>query len=206
METDWSVCVASASPNEKRCPSVEHTLQSVSKPVTYALGLAREGQEYMEEWIDCEPAGRPFNTQDLDPITQRPFNASVNTGAIMAAGVFASGCSPEAHWRQVVEQVRATWFELCGNDLPVGFSEETFVSEKETAYNNFAIAYNLKGRKGLPRDVDLHKMLSVYLGCCSIEITSEALAVAAATLANGGVCPVTERMVLPQWCVPRRPG
>jgi glutaminase len=35
------------------------------------------------------------------------------------------------------------------------------------------------------------------LACCSIEITTEALAVAAATLANGGVCPITGKEVFP---------
>lgn len=174
-----------------------YTLQSVSKPVTYNMGLEKEGREFMEEWIDVEPAGRPFNTQDLDPLTQRPFNASVNSGAIMACGVLASGFPESYSWREVVDQVRAKWFELCGNDLTVGFSEETFESEKETAYNNFAIAYNLKGRCGLPRNVDLHKMIDVYLGCCSIEISTEALSVAAATLANGGVCPITGKEIFP---------
>jgi glutaminase len=175
---------------------VKHTLQSVSKPVTYALALAKEGEAFMNEWIGAEPAGRPFNTQDLDPATNRPFNSSINTGAIMAAGVFASRF-PDCTWREIVDKVQKTWYELCGNDLPVGFSNETFESEKETAFNNFAIAYNLKGKSGLPRNVDLHKMLDVYLGCCSIEITTEALAVAAATLANGGVCPITGKEVFP---------
>lgn len=174
-----------------------YTLQSVSKPVTYALCLAKEGHEFMEEWIDVEPAGRPFNTQDLDPATHRPFNASVNSGAIMAAGVFASGLPERYSWREIVDQVRAKWFDLCGSDLSVGFSQETYESEKATAYNNWAIAFNLKGRRGLPRDVDLQKMLEVYLGCCSIEITTEALSVAAATLANGGVCPITGKEVFP---------
>jgi glutaminase len=177
--------------------TVKHSLQSVSKPVTYAMALAREGEEFMEQWIDVEPAGRPFNTQDLDPMTQRPFNASVNSGAIMAAGVVASGFPPETTWREIVDQVRAKWTELCGDDMDVGFSDETFVSEKATAYNNFAIAYNLKGRRGLPRNVDLHTMLDVYLGCCSIEITTEALSVVAATLANGGICPITDKEVFP---------
>lgn len=175
---------------------VKHTMQSVSKPVTYALTLAKEGEQFMSEWIGVEPAGRPFNTQDLDPATNRPFNASINSGAIMAAGVFASRF-PDCTWREIVDKVRNTWYELCGNDLPVGLSNETFESEKETAFNNYAIAYNLKGRANLPRDVDLHKMLDVYLGCCSIEITTEALAVAAATLANGGVCPITGMEVFP---------
>jgi glutaminase len=172
------------------------TLQSVSKPVTYGQALAREGHAYMEQWIGVEPAGRPFNTQDLDPVTNCPFNSSVNTGAIMAAGVLASGY-PGYSWKEIVDKVRATWYDLSGNDLDVGFSRETFNSEKETAYNNFAIAYNLKGRRGLPRNVDLHTMLDVYLGCCSIEMTTEGLAVAAATLANGGVCPITRKEVFP---------
>lgn len=177
--------------------SVKHSLQSVSKPVTYAMGLSKEGHEYVEEWIDVEPAGRPFNTQDLEPDTNRPFNASVNTGAIMAAGILASSFPDDFTWREVVDQVRGTWYDLCGNDQEIGFSQETFESEKATAYNNYAIAYNLKGRKGLPRDVDLHKMLDVYLGCCSIELNTESLSVAAATLANGGVCPITGKEVFP---------
>lgn len=177
--------------------NVKHSLQSVCKPVTYAIALDKEGEEFMEEWIDVEPAGRPFNTQDLDPVTHRPFNASVNSGAIMAAGAVASGFPTETTWHEIVDQVRAKWTELCGNDMDVGFSQETYESEKETAYNNYAIAYNLKGRRGLPRDVDLHKMLDVYLGCCSIEITTEALSVVAATLANGGICPITDKEVFP---------
>jgi glutaminase len=176
--------------------TVKFSLQSVSKPVTYAIGLATEGHAFMEEWIDMEPAGRPFNTQDLDPLTQRPFNASLNSGAIMAAGVVASGFPTETNWLDIVNHVRDKWKELCGHE-DVGFSMETFESEKCTAYNNFAIAYNLKGRRGLPRDVDLHKMLDVYLGCCSIEITTEALSVVAATLANGGICPITDKEIFP---------
>jgi hypothetical protein len=96
-----------------------------------------------------------------------------------------------------VENIRDKWYTLSGEDVDVGFSEETFTSEKETAYNNIAIAYNLKGRRGLPRDVDVQMMLDVYLGCCSIEMCTEALSVAAATFANGGVCPITGKEVFP---------
>ena len=77
------------------------------------------------------------------------------------------------------------------------FSQQTLLSERETAYNNYAIAYLLQGSKGLPRQVDLHKMLDLYLSCCSIEMTANMLSVAAATLANGGVCPITGMEILP---------
>ena len=88
------------------------------------------------------------------------------------------------------------WSGLCGESAPVKYSEETMLSERETADNNFAIAYLLKGRKGLPGGVDLHKMVDVYLSCCSIEMTANMLSIAAATLANGGVCPTTGRQIL----------
>ena len=171
------------------------SLQSVSKPVTYAMCLEADGYDFVDEWIGVEPAGRPFNTQDLDS-NNCPFNSSVNSGAIMACGIFASQF-PTLTWKEIVDKVRMKWNDLSGRDIPTGFSQETFDSEKNTAYNNFAIAYNLKGRRGLPRDVNLLKMLDVYLGCCSIEISCEALAIAAATLANGGICPITATEVFP---------
>lgn len=88
------------------------------------------------------------------------------------------------------------WERLSGATDPVRFSEETMRSEWDTADNNFAIAYLLRGRMGLPRGVDLHAMMEVYLSCCSIEMTARMLSVAAATLANGGVCPISGEQVL----------
>jgi glutaminase len=62
----------------------------VSKPVTAALCLAEEGAAFVEEWVGCEPAKRPFNSQDLMPETNIPYNASMDSGAIMSAGMYAS--------------------------------------------------------------------------------------------------------------------
>jgi tellurite resistance protein len=39
-------------------------------------------------------------------------------------------------------------------------------------------------------------MMDVYLSCCSIEMNAQMLSIAAATLANGGVCPITGQQVL----------
>lgn len=194
----WGLSICSIDGQRFSIGDTDHvfTIQSCSKPVTYALCLQHEGADETEKWIGCEPSGRPFNSQDLQTDTNTPFNASCNAGAIMAAGLFASRYSEET-WLEVVDKIRETWYDLCGQDSKIGFSQETFDSEKATAYNNFAIAYNLKGRKGLPRNVDLLKMLDVYLGCCSIEMNTEALAVAAATFANGGVCPITRKEVFP---------
>ena len=59
----------------------------------------------------------------------------------MAAGVLASGYESEKNisWRDIVDDIRDKWTELCGHDMEAGFSNETYESEKATAYNNFAI-------------------------------------------------------------------
>ena len=215
-----SVCSIDGQRYNRGDASTYFTLQSASKPITYAIGMTHEGEDYMARYIDVEPAGRPFNTQDLDPNTHRPFNASVNSGAIMAAGILASRykttntctnsssssnsaknipttntttdydnsatpsssttTTPVATWRNIVDDIRKTWSELAGYSATtttftggtdtapsstssadddttwkhhIKFSEETYRSEKDTAYNNFAIGkfhkYSLCGRRSI---------------------------------------------------------
>jgi len=192
----WGVAVCSVDGQRLVIGDVDiyHSIQSVSKPLTYAHALATEGVSFTHQYVGMEPSGRPFNALDLLP-DQRPFNPCVNAGAIMVAGLVASA-SPELDHRQITQKLMDLWSRLCGEIAEVRFSEETMLSERATADNNFAIAYLLRGRMGLPRGVDLHKMMDVYLSCCSIEMTARMLSVAAATLANGGVCPINGEQVL----------
>ncbi|MFQ6538159.1 MULTISPECIES: glutaminase A [Aphanothece] len=193
----WGVAFCTVDGQRMRLGDVDvfHSIQSVSKPLNYAYALLREGSEFTHRFVGTEPSGRPFNALDLLP-DMRPFNPCVNAGAIMTAGIIASG-SPDREAREITGDVMNLWSRMCGGIDEVRFSEETMLSERATAHTNYAIAYLLQGRTGLPRDVSLHTMLDLYLSCCSIEMTSEMLAIAAATLANGGVCPITGEEVLP---------
>jgi glutaminase len=192
----WGVALCSVDGQRIEIGDVDvyHSIQSVSKPITYAYAIEKEGTDFVHQFVGVEPSGRPFNSLELLP-DSRPFNPCVNAGAIMTAGVVASSW-PEREAREITTEIMNLWSGLCGDCGEVRYSEATMLSEKDTADNNFAIAYLLRGGRGLPRDVDLHKMLDLYLSCCSIEMTASMLAVAAATLANGGVCPTTGRQVL----------
>lgn len=192
----WGVAVCSVDGQRLAIGDVDlyHSIQSVSKPITYAYALATEGVAFTHQYVGVEPSGRPFNALDLLP-DHRPYNPCVNAGAIIVAGIVASA-QPGLDSRQITQKLMDLWSDLSGAVADVRFSEETMLSERETADNNFAIAYLLRGRMGLPRGVDLHRMMDVYLSCCSIEMTARMLSVAAATLANGGVCPISGVQVL----------
>ena len=192
----WGVAVCSVDGQRLAIGDVDlyHSIQSVSKPLTYAHALASEGVAFTHQFVGVEPSGRPFNALDLLP-DHRPYNPCVNAGAIVVAGLVASA-DPDLNSRQITQRLMDLWSRLSGGVAEVRFSEETMLSERQTADNNFAIAYLLRGRRGLPRGVDLHKMMDVYLSCCSIEMTARMLSIAAATLANGGVCPITGEQVL----------
>ena len=69
-------------------------------------------------------------------------------------------------------------------------------SEKETADRNFALAYFLKEVGAFPKGTDIHQTLDLYFQCCSIEVTTKAMATLAATFAGAGVCPMTGERVL----------
>nr|KAF6452952.1 hypothetical protein HJG59_008243 [Molossus molossus] len=85
--------------------------------------------------------------------------------------------------------------KMAGNEY-VGFSNATFQSEKETGDRNYAIGYYLKEKKCFPKGVDMMSALDLYFQLCSVEVTCESGSVMAATLANGGICPITGESVL----------
>ncbi|KHJ97369.1 glutaminase [Oesophagostomum dentatum] len=89
---------------------------------------------------------------------------------------------------QVITQYR----KIAGGEY-IGFNNATFLSERATADRNYALAYYMKENKCFPKETtSLTDALDFYFQLCSIEGNCESLSVMAATLANGGVCPITE--------------
>ena len=92
------------------------------------------------------------------------------------------------------DYVTGVWSRLCAN-TKIGFQNSTYMGERATASRNFCLGYMMEEEKAFPAGIDLIKTLESYFMYCSIEITCEQMAVVAATLANGGLCPLTEDRV-----------
>ncbi|XP_026872222.1 glutaminase kidney isoform, mitochondrial isoform X3 [Electrophorus electricus] len=168
-------------------------LQSCVKPLKYAIAVHDHGTEYVHRFIGKEPSGLRFNKLFLDE-DDKPHNPMVNAGAIVCTSLIKQKVSNAEKFDYVMNFLKA----MSGNEY-VGFSNATFQSERESGDRNFAIGYYLKEKKCFPEGTDMTSILDFYFQLCSIEVTCESASVMAATLANGGFCPITgERVLSPE--------
>ncbi len=171
------------------------TIQSISKPLTYALILSRHGAASVDAKIGVEPSGEAFNEISVDD-RRRPKNPMINAGAIAAASMVlpqTRELAPDAvdvAFAEVVE-----FYSACaGRKLVI--DEQVYRSEAATGSRNRAIAYMLDSFGVLDTDPDA--AIDLYYRQCSLQVTAADLAVIGATIANGGVNPRTGRRVIDQ--------
>jgi glutaminase len=158
---------------------VPFTLQSISKPLTYAIALQQLGPEAVHARIGVEPSGDAFNSIALAPDTGMPPNAMVNAGAIAATSLLAKVLS--------IEDLLAFYATFVGR--PVEIDQPVYRSERETGHRNRAIAHLLRTFGIVSDDPELG--LDMYFKQCAVAVDCRDLALIGATLANGGVHPRT---------------
>ncbi len=167
--------------------SIPFSVQSISKPLTYGLVLDDLGEDAVRARIGVEPTGEPFNAITLAPGTGMPLNPMVNAGAITAAGLVGT-----RDGRPPLQHLLDGYARFTGR--PLAIDPAVFASERETGHRNRAIGQLLRASGAIDGDPDL--VVETYFAQCSVAVTTEDLAVVAATLANGGVNPVTGERAL----------
>jgi glutaminase len=171
----------------------EFSIMSVSKPFVFALVCQLLGPEQVREKIGVNATGLAFNS--LAAVEQGDggrTNPMVNSGAIATTSL-VPGASLDAKWRFIHEGLS----RFAGRTLPL--NEEVYASASETNYRNQGIARLLQsfGRVYM----DPAEATDLYTKQCSLNVSAKDLAVMGATLADGGVNPLTkERLVDPAVC------
>ncbi|MEZ3589789.1 MAG: glutaminase A [Muribaculaceae bacterium] len=159
-------------------------IESVSKVPTAILAMIQHTPEGVLEKIGADATGLPFNSIFAILLeNDHPSTPLVNAGAISACSMILPKGDSDAKWKAITDNITA----LCGS-APV-LIDELYKSESDTNFNNRAISWLLKNYNRIYDDVDMS--LDLYTRQCSLGITSSQLAIMAATIANGGVNPVT---------------
>jgi glutaminase len=165
----------------------EFTIQSMSKPFVLALALQTLGREAVLTRVGAEPSGEPFNAISLEAGSGRPANPMVNAGAIATTSLIA-GADIDERTSRIVAIMSA----FAGRSLWI--DEAVYASESLTGDRNRALAHLLKSYGIVEGSV--HDAVETYFRQCSVLVTVRDLAVMAATLAFGGVNPVTRERVV----------
>lgn len=169
------------------------SIQSGSKPFTAALVMAEQGPKVLEEKIGVEPTGMAFNSKLALAIYGGSVNPMVNAGAIAAVSL-VQATSEQERWTKVQQNLS----DFAGRPLTV--LENVYESEYTTAFGNRGIANLLYSWGRLYSDPE--EALRVYTHQCSVGVNARDLGMMGATLANGGVNPLTGKRVMPAEHVP----
>jgi glutaminase len=164
-------------------------LQSISKVFTYALALEDNGRAATLARVGVEPSGDPYNSVTFDEAHHRPHNPMINSGALVAAAL-VHGRDRDERVARLVERVR-TFAGNPGIDVdPAILAEQLRATD-----HNLGLAYLMRASGMLGGDVE--DTVMVYLSACSVTVSTDELALMGATLANGGVNPVTGARAMP---------
>ncbi len=166
----------------------EFAIMSVSKPFLFALVCQSLGAEEARKNLGVNSTGLPFNS--LAAIERSPdgrTNPMVNSGAIATTSM-VPGTTPEARWKFIQDGLSS----FAGRTLSL--NAEVYASATQTNSRNQAIAQLLQsfGRINLtPAET-----ADLYTRQCSLNVSAKDLAVMGATLADGGVNPLTRKQVV----------
>jgi glutaminase len=165
------------------------SIQSVSKPFVFALVCEAIGYETARLRLGVNSTGFPFNSLMAVELNEaRTMNPLVNAGAIATTSLIA-GDTGDEKWARIHDGLS----RFAGRELTV--NQGVYDSESASNLRNQGIAHLLQSYGRLYFDPDV--ATDVYTRQCSLEVTVHDLAVMGATLANGGVNPMTgERVVV----------
>lgn len=140
--------------------------------------------------------GRSFNDIALD-YHGKPHNPLLNSGGLLSIALIMKEVKCEfgqdiaAKYDFIFTFIK----KMAGNGY-LHFNNSAFLSEINCSDRNKALAHFLIENKCIPEGVDVQNILRLYCQICSLEMTCESLSVLASTLANGGICPLTNERCL----------
>jgi len=166
------------------------SIQSISKVFTLARAIEMLGAESIVKRVGVKATGMPFNSIiaiEMNKATTPAMNPLVNPGAIATVDALPIATA-DAKWTSIIGSYSAFAARVLEVD------REVYRSESETNTRNRAIATLLRAYEVIKGDAS--QALDLYTRQCSVSVNARDLAVMGATLANGGMNPLTRQQVV----------
>jgi glutaminase len=164
------------------------TIMSVAKPFVFALVCQAIGAGEVREKVGVNSTGLPFDSVVAFELkADRLTNPMVNPGALATTSLVPGGTA-ETRWRFIVEGLS----RFAGR--PLTLNREVYASASATNQRNQGIARLLESHGALYADAATTTDLYTRQSC--VDVTARDLAVMSATLADGGMNPVTREQVI----------
>jgi glutaminase len=167
---------------------IPFSIMSVSKPFVFALILEVLGAEAARRRLGVNATGLPFNSlAAIERSEDGRTNPMVNSGAIATTSL-APGSTVEDKWRFILDGLT----RFAGRALDL--NEAVFASASQSNSRNQAIGDLLRAYGQIA--IEPADAVELYTRQCSLNVTAKDLAVMGATLADGGVNPLTRQRVV----------
>lgn len=163
------------------------SIQSIAKVLAMTLAYKLEGEKIWSR-VGVEPSGNAFNSLvQLEYEKGIPRNPLINAGALVVSDILVSVLNnPKHDFLQFV-------LKLTGSK-EVEYSKIIAESEKGFGYTNKALINLMKAFGNIENDID--EVLDFYFHLCSIELSCEELSKTFLFLANDGLDPVTNEVII----------
>ena len=162
-------------------------IQSLSRIFLYGLALEDWGRDYVNQKVGVEPGQETSNSIVLDEETNCPHNPLLNAGAIVTTDLIKGNGATE-RLQRVLEMFR----RYTGRELNINML--AFLSGKAAGNRDRAIAYFMLNFGQISNRIS--ETLDLYFQQSAITLNCRDLAVMAATLANGGINPITKQQAI----------
>jgi glutaminase len=185
----FGVCVVGTRGSVYAAGDTDHefSIMSVSKPFVFALICEAIGPEEARDKLGANATGLAFNSLAAIEHGGGRTNPMVNAGAIATTSL-APGATAEDRWRFIHDGLS----RFAGRKLPL--NEEVYASASDTNFRNRSIARLLQSFDRIYSDAK--EATDLYTRQCSLNVSARDLAVMGATLADGGVNPITRQRVV----------
>jgi len=172
----------------------EVSIQSISKVFTLANVIQESGAPAVRDNIGVDATGQVFNSiVAIEQHKGKEMNPFVIPGAIATVSM-VKGANADQIWSKII----GTYSDFAGRRLKV--DQEVYKSESETNQRNRAIA-DLMFAYGVIKN-NPQQASDLYTRQCSLSVNAKDLATMAATLANNGKNPITNKQLLSPQHVP----